>query len=118
MNPDWSQPALKDLSFWLKEVRTLCVSNPEAKGVVLGKAKVADAPSNPDVFATLDVVQFAQAHNLTLSEARLTRMAKTLFRLSEGVEVSALSSLDGSASGSWRQLRQAYEDVFIKDSCA
>ena len=116
MNPDWSQSALKDLSFWLIEVRTLCVSNPEAKGVVLGK--VADAPTRPDVFATLDVVQFAQAHNLTLSEARLTRMAKTLFRLSEGVEVSALSSLDGSASGSWRQLRQAYEDVFIKDSCA
>ncbi len=116
MNPDWSQPALKDLSFWLKEVRTLCVSNPEAKGVVLGK--VADAPTRPDVFATLDVVQFAQAHNLTLSEARLTRMAKTLFRLSEGVEVSALSSLDGSTSGSWRQLRQAYEDVFIKDSRA
>ena len=116
MNPDWSQSALKDLSFWLKEVRTLCVSNPEAKGVVLGK--VADAPTRPDVFATLDVVQFAQAHNLTLSEARLTRMAKTLFRLSEGVEVSALSSLDGRASGSWRQLRQAYEDVFIKDSCA
>ena len=116
MNPDWSQSALKDLSFWLKEVRTLCVSNPEAKGVVLGK--VADAPTRPDVFATLDVVQFAQAHNLTLSEARLTRMAKTLFRLSEGVEVSALSSLDGSASGSWRQLRQAYEDVFIKDSRA
>ena len=116
MNPDWSQSALKDLSFWLKEVRTLCVSNPEAKGVVLGK--VADAPTRPDVFATLDVVQFAQAHNLTLSESRLTRMAKTLFRLSEGVEVSALSSLDGSASGSWRQLRQAYEDVFIKDSRA
>jgi len=96
----------------------LCVSNPEAKGVVSGKAKVADAPTDSEVFATLDVVQFAQAQHLTLSEARLNRMAKTLFRLSEGVEESGLSSLNGSDSGSWRQLRQAYEDVFIKDSRA
>lgn len=118
MNPNFPQSDLKDLSFWHKAVHTFCVSNPEAKGVDLDKTMVAHAPAAPDVFATLDVVQFAQAHHLTLSEARLTRMAKTLFRLSQGVEESGLSSLDGSASGSWRQLRQAYEDVFIKDARA
>lgn len=105
MTPNLQSPESQSLSFWLKAVRALCVSNPEANMAA------------PEPLGSIGLVQFSAAQNLELDEARLLRLAKTMLRLSKGSGVAGEWSWNAALLPPMTSspLAPGFEGFFLKD---
>ncbi len=123
---------MEDLAYWLKAVHAMCPSNPQAKADSSELGGEGAAREELGRAQPMDVVEFAHGQHLELGEARLLRLAKTLYRLSgssltvrESTLSSALptaptpnSSLSSIPSVSSVPSARCFEDFFLKDPCA
>ena len=107
---------MEDLAYWLKSVHAMCPSNTQAKADSSGLGGVGDDKGSFERAQSMGVVAFALGQQLELGEARLLRLAKTLYRLN-GVP-SSNASLARVPSVSSVPSTRSFEDFFLKDPCA
>jgi len=132
LNHNLSSPPMEDLAYWLKTVHAMCPSNTQAKADSSVLGGVGAGRGSPELAQPMDVVEFAAGQQLELGEARLLRLAKTLYRLSgrsltvsESTLSSALPtaptpnvSLANVPPMSSVPFTRCFEDFFLKDPCA
>ena len=107
---------MEDLAYWLKAVHAMCPSNTQANADSLGVGSVGQGRVGHERVQSMGVVAFAFEQQLELGEARLLRLAKTLYRLS-GVPTPN-ASLARVPSVSSVPSTRCFEDFFLKDPCA